>query len=528
VSGLLRSGKRYIGVAGAARFFAFIAVTLPIIWALDAYALVGLLGLAAIWMAAIIVGVWVRTPQWAALLVEAGLVACVVGSTLPHTLLLTPALVVTPFVCGAIRGPGAVVGSVALQTCALALTTALLDWRPDEVSGGSIFTWLVAGLGFGLIAAFLRSVRSRDDDNLTPYRDARALITRLLDLSGDLSEGLDAVSISQNVVANAREELPLVGAVVYVRRSDALTPLVESAENAALDTALREQLVEQVWSSQTPAVHGGEIAFPLCTDAGVVAVVTAGLPAAAGPRINVAEVLRSLTAKYRPEALQLDTALLFSAVRAEATAEERRRLAREVHDGVAQDVASLGYLVDDLEEAATTPTQRELFGILRQDVTRIVTELRRSVFSLRNETTAAGSLGESIGALARHVTTVNGIPVHLRLEEGATRLRGEVEAELLRITQEAMNNAVKHAAPENIWVNCTVAAPSAEIVVRDDGPGLGELRHDSHGIRIMHERAKLIGARVSLENGESGGAVMRVVVSRTTTQAEPLQDSVSS
>ena len=59
----------------------------------------------------------------------------------------------------------------------------------------------------------------------------------------------------------------------------------------------------------------------------------------------------------RGAALRLETALLFSEVRAIATAEERRRLAREIHDGIAQELASLGYVVDDLSaEVATSPT----------------------------------------------------------------------------------------------------------------------------------------------------------------------------
>ncbi len=273
-------------------------------------------------------------------------------------------------------------------------------------------------------------------------------------------------------------------------------------------------------------MQGGEIAFPLRTDSGVVAVVAAGLSAELVSRLPVQQTLETLTVRFRPEAFQLDTALLFDAVSAEATAEERRRLAREVHDGVAQDIASLGYMVDDLEESATSPTQVELFGILRREITGVVAELRRSVFSLRNDASTVGSLGESIGALARHVTTVAGIPVHLTLDEGSTRLRWEVEAELLRITQEAMNNAVKHARADNIWVHCTVNAPSAEVVVRDDGRGLGDLRHDSHGVRIMHERASLIGATVTLENSPQGGVVMRVVVSFAPISTGELQQSL--
>ncbi|MGD9959684.1 sensor histidine kinase [Nocardioides sp.] len=524
---LLRKQTRYIGVGGLARVFALLSIAVPVMWsALEPDALVGVLGLALVWMGSLTVAGLFRIPRWIVLMVEAGLIGCVVGASLQATLLLAPALAVTPFVGGLSRGVRGVIETLAVQLGAVSLTMAIIAQRPDPTQGSAIFTWLLAGLGFGLLASFARSLQHADEDELTPYRDAKSLITKLLDLTGDLSVGLDAVTISQNVIAEAREELPFVGAVVYVRRDDELTPLLQSAEHAGLDTGSREQLVERVWSTAAPAVQAGEIAFPLRNDSGVVAVVAAGLAPELVSRLPVQETLEALSLRFRPEALQLDTALLFDAVRAEATAEERRRLAREVHDGVAQDIASLGYMVDDLEESATSPTQVELFGILRREITGVVAELRRSVFSLRNDATTVGSLGESIGALARHVTTVAGIPVHLTLDEGSSRLRWEVEAELLRITQEAMNNAVKHARADNIWVHCTVAAPSAEVIVRDDGRGLGDLRHDSHGVRIMHERARLIGAAVTLENGESGGVVMRVVVSPAPHLAGEVQQSV--
>jgi signal transduction histidine kinase len=528
VSGLIRSSGRYVGLGGAARVFGLVALTVPVIWAFDPYALVGLLGLSVIWMVATTVAGLTRAPRWATLLVEAGLIGGLVGAAIPHTLLLAPALAVTPFVSGAVRGIRGVVEAIVIQLGAISLMAFQLGWQADRTMGITVFSWLAVGIGSGLVAAYARSLQVGVMDHLTPYRDARALISKLLDLSGDLSEGLDPVSISQHVVAQAREELPFVGAVVYVRRGETPTPLVESAEHAGLDTGSREKLVNRVWSTAAPATARGEIAFPLCTDAGVVvAVVAAGLAHDLADRLPVEGTLQSLTARFRVEALQLDTALLFAAVRAEATADERRRLAREVHDGVAQDLVSLGYLVDDLQDSATSAIQAELFGLLRLDISRIVAELRRSIFSLRNEAAATGSLGESVSALARHVTTVSGIPVHLRLDEGSARLRGEVEAELLRITQQAMNNAVKHGEPENIWVHCTVAAPSAEVVVRDDGSGLGKVRHDSHGIRIMHERAKLIGATVTLENAEERGAVMRVVVSGAPTTAEELRGLAS-
>ncbi len=106
------------------------------------------------------------------------------------------------------------------------------------------------------------------------------------------------------------------------------------------------------------------------------------------------------------------------------------------------------------------------------------------------------SLGAGIGSLARHLGDVSGIPIQVTVDERTTRLRPQVEAELLRIGQEAMNNAVKHAQADQIDVSCRVDPPHVELTVSDDGRGLQGRRSDSHGLTIMRERARLIGAEL--------------------------------
>ena len=72
---------------------------------------------------------------------------------------------------------------------------------------------------------------------------------------------------------------------------------------------------------------------------------------------------------------------MFSEVRALATMEERRRLAREIHDGIAQEIASLGYVVDELVAEERNDEQRERISALRDELTRIVSELRFSILT---------------------------------------------------------------------------------------------------------------------------------------------------
>jgi signal transduction histidine kinase len=228
---------------------------------------------------------------------------------------------------------------------------------------------------------------------------------------------------------------------------------------------------------------------------GVVVSEAAEPPA---PRL-LAELMRTID----EQAFRLDTALLFDEVRSLATTEERRRVAREIHDGVAQEVASLGYVVDDLSANAITEAQRTKLQSLRGEISRVVSELRLSIFDLRSEISPSAGLGSALSDYVRTVGARSGLTVHLTLDEAPTRLRGEIETELLRIAQEAVTNARRHSAAENLWVHCRVRPPYARITVEDDGRGLGPARPDAYGLKIMRERADRIHA--TLEIGQRDG-----------------------
>jgi signal transduction histidine kinase len=253
---------------------------------------------------------------------------------------------------------------------------------------------------------------------------------------------------------------------------------------------------------------GARVALPMVTETDRVAVIL--VDCATMPE---SKTLDALMSDLEAATLRLNAALLFTAVRESATSEERHRLAREVHDGVAQDVASLGYLVDNLAASATGPDQERDVALLRREVTRVVAELRNSVFDLRNEPAAGQGLGQSIATFARHVGSHSSLTVHVTLDESAVRLRPRVEAELLRITQEAINNARRHSGAENLWINCRVHPPRAEIDVIDDGDGLGSPREDSHGLRIMQERADRAGATLSVVSPANSGRGTRISLS---------------
>ena len=99
-----------------------------------------------------------------------------------------------------------------------------------------------------------------------------------------------------------------------------------------------------------------------------------------------------------------------------------------------------------------------------------------------------------------------------------------MEAELFRIAQEAMNNAVRHAQASAIEVHCQVHAPEALITVTDNGRGLQAARPTSHGLHIMQERALLINASLEIGETPAGGLSVSVRVPATRSAEAPDQD----
>jgi signal transduction histidine kinase len=216
-----------------------------------------------------------------------------------------------------------------------------------------------------------------------------------------------------------------------------------------------------------------------------------------------------------PAALRLEAALLFDEVRSLATSEERQRLAREIHDGVAQELVMVGYGIDNA--LATLPdgaeeTADELRS-LRGEVTRVITELRLSLFELRSEVDRQGGLSAAIAEYARTVGAAGGLRVHFLVEEATTRLPAAVEAELMRIAQEAITNARKHSGAQNLWVSCEIDPPYARIEVSDDGAGIGPQRPEGRfGLAIMAERAERIRGQLEITPRTSGGTSVAVVL----------------
>ncbi|KRA37417.1 MULTISPECIES: sensor histidine kinase [unclassified Nocardioides] len=512
--------SRSYAVVGATRMFALLAIGGPILWLRQEQGVISLATLSAVWVYQGVTATLRDLRLSLAPTTEAAAVGviCALGMTAAPSILA--ALVVPPLYATAVAGVRTMARTVLIELIAV-VALALMWW--EEVTSDqavAIFTWVMAGVGLSLIAAVTFS-SDRVPDPLAPYRDAQEHLKQLLDLAGSLSSGLDVGALGGELLSEVSDQIPNRGLVLYVARGDALTPVASTVELEPGDAVASETLANDVRQSvgtrSGPVEIGQGFAFRV-SDQAIVAGLRPSGSDAADP-LPLAAVADRLTGN----AVKLDAALLFAQFRDAATSDERNRLAREMHDGVAQDIASLGYIIDALAARPADEQQAKALAMLRERVSKVVAEVRQSVMNLRTSIGENESLGGAISSVARHLSESSGIPIRVRLDEQPTRLRPEVEAELFRITQEAINNAVKHARATAIDVRCQVYAPEAIITITDDGVGLQSARSDSHGLKIMRERARLIGAELVVRDNASRGLTVSVSVkiSRNSVGAVP-------
>ncbi|MDQ1629806.1 MAG: hypothetical protein QOI54_3550 [Actinomycetota bacterium] len=390
--------------------------------------------------------------------------------------------------------------------------------QPTSLAGylGTVSQWGLITLAVGLLGAWVhRLQQSQGPPENAAYAAAYRLISQLRLVSRQLSGGLDPVTLSEGLLEHLHRSVPFDRASVYVRAAGGrLSPLATHGADR-LDWDVSSGLFDEAWASSVPARQSSALSVGTIGHAAAIPLQiglrTFGLVALERAQPFEALDLQTAAEVLEEQALRLETALLFSEVRTLATAEERRRLAREIHDGIAQELASLGYVVDDLAARARfLPDLETDLKALRGELTRVITELRLSIFDLRSEVHSTVGLGTALSDYVRQVGVGSNLTVHLVLDEAPTRLSIDAETELLRIAQEAITNARKHANANNLWVTCSVNPPRAMLRIEDDGKGLGRPRADSFGLEVMRERAERVGAQIKVVNREAGGTEVEV------------------
>lgn len=235
------------------------------------------------------------------------------------------------------------------------------------------------------------------------------------------------------------------------------------------------------------------------------------------PVVN--EELSLLAAIGRQVGVAVENARLYEQVQQAAIREERSRLARELHDSVTQSLYSVNLYAEasarmlssgDIQTA--TENLREL-RVTAQDALR---EMRQLVYELRPLALEKSGLVEAIRARLESVEARSGMKTELKVQ-GPEELPYPLQLELYHITQEALNNVLKHSRAREVSVRVHFFGEAVGLEIQDDGIGFNpESTPKSGGLGLpgMAERVQRIGASLEIESARGKGTHLRLEVPR--------------
>ena len=191
-----------------------------------------------------------------------------------------------------------------------------------------------------------------------------------------------------------------------------------------------------------------------------------------------------------------------------AREDERRRLRRELHDGLGPTLAALTLQVDTVRNvlAAGGEAQSELLT-LRDGVAATVLDVRRMVEGLRPPALDELGLPAALTQLAERVTAGTELRVEVTMPAALPEIPAAVEVAAYRVTQEALTNAVRHARATRSEVALRVDVDGLRLEISDKGTGEVQPRPGGIGLTTMHERAAEIGGRLSIDSAAQGTTV---------------------
>lgn len=216
--------------------------------------------------------------------------------------------------------------------------------------------------------------------------------------------------------------------------------------------------------------------------------------------------------------MAVERARLFAEREEVGAVEERNRLAREIHDTLAQGLAGIAMQLETADALLDADQEAEL---VRQFVGKALNltrasleEARRSVLDLRAAPLEGRSLSEALAHLIEEVQRTGNIRVDYRITGAGHPLPVRIEAGVFRIAQEALTNVVRHSGARTARVGLAVDVDHLRLSVQDDGSGFdpGVVEEGHFGLIGLRERTRLLGGTLDLSTSPGNGTELRVKI----------------
>ena len=209
--------------------------------------------------------------------------------------------------------------------------------------------------------------------------------------------------------------------------------------------------------------------------------------------------------------------------------EERRRFARDLHDGIGQELAAAKMMLDGLLQQNSALSQDKTVSVATEIIDRAIQQVRSLSHLLHPPLLDEGGLFSALRWFVEGMTERTGIQTSLDLEPPEfPRLAPQLERTAFRIVQEALTNVFRHAEAKTAWVTLIQKENSLHLTVRDDGKGVGDriaqLLPGSIGIGIgaMRERARELGGELRMRDA-CPGTIVEVLIPATISSSKELR-----
>ncbi len=191
--------------------------------------------------------------------------------------------------------------------------------------------------------------------------------------------------------------------------------------------------------------------------------------------------------------------------------EERRRLRRDLHDGLGPALASLTFKVDAARNLLKTDSERTetLLAGVRQQAQEAITDIRRLVHNLRPPALDEFGLLSALREQAAHYQH-QGLDLAFDTPSSLPPLPAAVEVAVYRIAQESLTNVARHAQAQHCLLHLSIDAGVLHLDISDDGKGIPPGHHSGVGLHAMHERASELGGSCTITRGSSGGTTIQI------------------
>jgi signal transduction histidine kinase len=411
----------------------------------------------------------------------------------------------------AIAIPIVLIGVVELFSDSLLDSVLPFPWDTLAVMAVVLISWgVVATIALRRIDALAATVEARNSELERRIATARVLHRVSVAIAG---MG-DIAPILQTIVEQARALLQADAAVLLLAGSD------DELRFAAGDGA-----VERTGSGPGSdaarwldgSVTGAHLAAPLQRGGRTIGMLVVGCVTERTFGVDDVEALSSLANEV---ALALENSRLQSRLRELAMVEERERIAREMHDGLAQ---ILGYVntksqaVESLLDDGRTDEARRQVAELAAAARSLYVDVREAILGLRSPVPPDAGLVGAIEDYAAGFAAASKLAVVVEATEDARAidLPPDVEAQLFRIVQESLTNVRKHAVARRVAITLRVHDERLVIELIDDGHGFPQEAPATegwphYGLEAMRERATAVGGTIEWRDGPDGGAVVHV------------------